>query len=122
MTHTSVEPYTRHEMEIKNYLDLMRKNSAKYLSEVSRLEDKLANLHDGLKKEVDWSGAPSWAKYVAMDRYDGWRWFSKKPPEVCPVTDCRWNDCFNQSEPFIAKPFIGNWADSLQERISNHDQ
>ncbi len=62
---------------------------------------------------IDWSKAPEWANYAAMDGKDGKWWWTADRPEH--LNNC-WDKgvCASMDKPYPA--YDGDWKDSLQER------
>jgi hypothetical protein len=59
---------------------------------------------------IDWSTAPTWAKYVAMDETGDWMWYEQKP--VHEYGTPWWVDTGGNRE-YVR---LSNWKESLQER------
>ncbi len=74
-----------------------------------------------VKREIDvWDSAPSWAKWLAMDKNGKWFWYSHKP-------DCEhqqwWHPVIPMANPVHARfedcPIgCDNWQTSLMERTN----
>lgn len=58
--------------------------------------------------KIDWSTAPEWAKYVAMDSSGEWFWFEEKPNCLSNI----WLGGKSQTVRFNNS----DWKDTLQER------
>ena len=61
----------------------------------------------------NWSTAPAWANYAAMDEDGAWYWYGKKP-EV--ATDCWAPAAFGVALEFEACTSLMDWHHSLEER------
>lgn len=59
---------------------------------------------------VDWSKAPAWAKFAAMDQHGGWYWFEQKPT-VCPQLGM-----FTAGGLRVEPMYFPNWEASAQIR------
>jgi hypothetical protein len=59
-------------------------------------------------RKPDWSTAPSWANYLAMDAYGAWYWFEAEPQ----MEEVGWRiDCGR-----YCRACHDDWGDSLEER------
>ena len=56
----------------------------------------------------NWSTAPSWARYLAMDRDGEWYWFSHEPNAGISGWWISVGEC--------CRAGISNWRDTLEER------
>lgn len=59
--------------------------------------------------QIDWSKAPEWARYVAMDADGTWFWFEKKPHKSYEY----WVVGQGLQAPVFE---LDNWQSTLQER------
>lgn len=62
---------------------------------------------------IDWSQAPEWAEYVAMDEDGEWYWFEKKPVLGSSI----WRNTLGRSSFY--EVIDASWRDSLQQRPVN---
>ena len=76
---------------------------------------KPSGVPDALKEEwqPDWSQAPEWAKWWAMDADAECYWFENKP-ELMSATWLRLDSSNVELAPSFN--YTGNWQDSLRER------
>jgi hypothetical protein len=58
--------------------------------------------------QIDWSQAPEWANYVAMDKNGDWYWHQEKPQML--------KDRFGYSNNQQFYKSTMRWRDSLQQR------
>lgn len=65
-------------------------------------------------KTPDWSQAPEWANYVAMDENGAWFWFSEKPRAGVE----EWVNHAAQYEMAVAAP---DWTACLVKRPSQEE-
>lgn len=61
---------------------------------------------------VDWSNAPKWAQYVAMDSSGEWWWHLNKPYQICG----RWEVDGAESELAESEPIAIDWKCTLMKR------
>lgn len=60
---------------------------------------------------IDWTQAPPWARYAAMDANGCWFWFAEKPT---PHSRCGWFTGSPNFESFNPCPV--HWTQTLTER------
>ena len=60
--------------------------------------------------KIDWSTAPSWANYAAMDKDQEWYWYEFEPTSC---KDGTWSNLRNAGH--VTGIYV-NWETSLQER------
>jgi hypothetical protein len=61
---------------------------------------------------IDWSKAPRWAQYAAMDSDGIWFWYSRKPE----LGNYEWLLTGGKYAPSLGHEFLGVWEGSRQER------
>ena len=109
---------------MQNTLNLLRKHdipydfeslieeSYEYAEAMIAEEDKRTNQTQE-EWQPDWSEAPEWAKWWAMDR-DGESYYFKCKPEMKLVT---WIPTGTTNHVFLTQSnYQGDWKDSLRER------
>jgi hypothetical protein len=60
----------------------------------------------------DWSTAPDFARYLAMDEDGEWFWFENKPEARNRV----WMVIPHFAHASVGKGSVSNWRDTLEER------
>ena len=109
------------------YADAMQAEAEKREKEKQeKLKQDQQNHHDelvsiGLEEwQPDWSQAPEWYNWWAMDADRKCHWFSKKPVLVEEVSEwILWNNgegLNNTYSPSVNCGYTGNWRDSLRKR------
>ena len=63
------------------------------------------------KKEIDWTKAPDWANYIAMDSDCEWYWYEHKPN---PIHDLNVPEWYSEGRKKYA--YSTDWTNTLQER------
>ena len=59
----------------------------------------------------DWSNAPSWAQYLAMDEDGAWFWYENEPKQLL--------SCWDQNDGNFKRCGMvekNSWTDSLEAR------
>ncbi len=66
--------------------------------------------------EIDWSRAPDWAQFAAMDKNEKWFWYEEKP---VPTSPAFWGKSIGskclRAEP-QPRPHPGHWRESVVQR------
>ena len=109
-----------------NYADAMQAEADKReKEEQDKLEQNERNHHDALVEigleewQPDWSQAPDWAKWWAIDKIGQGFWYNLKPSRDQSATE--WIVDFSSGSDFSYKAspdfnYQGNWRNSLRKR------
>lgn len=61
-----------------------------------------------------WNNAPSWARYLAMDRVGEWYWYDHKP--IAGTVSWFYGEDEGRHEFAGNTPLLNDWTDTLEAR------